>query len=386
LTDQRRPPIAIAMTSLPLPFSQARLIFRWLLIIGVACSLGVVVSLLLNAHIEFGYDFQSYWSAAQRAQMGQTPYAPHMLSGSVDAIGTDHYRYPPPLALVLSALVPLGRAWGLWIWTAVSAAVLIAALEGVRRLATDRRVRIWFWPAVILFIPTTMAMLEGNVTPLLAACFAAILIGAKTNRPLLTGLGWGLGALLKLEPGLLAVWLLRRRAWAALGLGLATIVIVSALSLIWPAGIVGWRDYPTALLSMLSGSSAYVQNATPASLLQLSLPALREISTLLMIIQAMAAVALVWMTANRSIAASFMLASAAAVLMGPPIWAHSLLVLLPAGLYLYDADPQVRPWLGAAFTCASLGIFFSPLLLLGISLAIVAGLRSNSNDSPTVAA
>ena len=115
---------------------------------------------------QVGIDFGDYWTAATRVAHGTSPYAPEMLAGPVDAMGTDRFRYPPPLAQVLVPLSLLGPPIG----------ARMRAGGGVGALALG------FW--TLLRISDAIAQAGPGVaaTALLLPCLGGLALGWATWR------------------------------------------------------------------------------------------------------------------------------------------------------------------------------------------------------------
>ncbi|MEA2608095.1 MAG: alpha,2-mannosyltransferase, partial [Chloroflexota bacterium] len=212
----------------------------------VCCTAAIVWS----AGSTLGYDFHAYEGAARRLLDGQRLYDP-----AVDvAGGFAIYLYPPPFALAIVPLAAIGGQVAVWAWTAL---LVVAFAAGVAVLPVTRTVR---WAILLLGAldwPFLYSIKLGQVGPILFLLFA---IGWRVlDRPghpcgprarVVLGSSIGLGALVKVQPGLLVGWAILTARWrVAL---VATIVVVAgALLSTVVTGTQPWFDYP-ALLGRVS--------------------------------------------------------------------------------------------------------------------------------------
>jgi len=339
----------------------------------IAALVLILAVILPAAGPEFGWDFRDYWLAADRISDGNSPYAPAMLDGPIDAKGSDRYRYPPPLAVALQPLSNLPLQAASIIWLAMGIVALLAALQAVNRLfTTDKHLPFWHLGLLAtLFIPFYVAAVEGNVSLLLAACYAAVLVGSWHARPALTGAGVAIGTLLKLEPALFFIWLLARRDWRASIWAVVIGTIIVALSLLAPGGREGWWQYPDIIQNILTGSGDYAQNGAPLIWLERMLdPTFHSLLRFIVVILAIIAVIFI---ARWQLVASFAAVSAISLLSFPVLWLHYLVVLLVAGLALWQHRPATRPYLAAAYVTAATSLSVVSIVLLLIAAAVGEG-------------
>jgi hypothetical protein len=155
--------------------------------------------------------------------------------------------------------------------------------------------------------------------------------------------------MLKLQPGLLAVWLLVRREWRALivagvvGAGIAAVAAV--------VGLWDWVGFLTLLRSLTNAVDIPVNMAIGATLRSLGLDielarAVQTISTVVIL----GTVVLAGMRLPRT--PGFLVAVIATQLISPIVWAHYALLLLLPVAWLLDrrqwwavAIPVVHVWL-----------------------------------------
>lgn len=88
------------------------------------------------------------------------------------------YRYSPVTALIVSPLLFLPYRWGLFIWSLLNAAAILAAGEWLSRLSSQSVKRWCIRSAVWLFVPFLASIYAGQVNPLvtLPAVLAFLLL------------------------------------------------------------------------------------------------------------------------------------------------------------------------------------------------------------------
>jgi alpha-1,2-mannosyltransferase len=196
-----------------------------------------------------GCDYLTYADAAQRWLHGLPIY--DLSVTTTGACGV--YQYPPPFLLLVTPFSLLGPAKGFAVWVGLLTACWAV---GVALLPVRPGIR-WL---VLLFSgigwPLIYSLRIGQVTPLL---FLILVCAWRAiDRPVPFGVTVALGSLMKLQPGLFAVWLLVRRQWAAL-----IVSIVSTTLAVVIAGALGLGDW-IGLLTLLRSLTVAV--AVPANL------------------------------------------------------------------------------------------------------------------------
>jgi hypothetical protein len=271
-----------------------------------------------------GYDFAAYDAAARRLAAGEPIYQGLTQAGPFEPGPAGIYLYPPPLAVLLLALVPLGASMAGTAWQALHVGALVAACAV---LPVPRAVRLGAFGVAALSLPTLLDLNLGNVS-----LFVLLATAVAWRRR--EGAGGGIAAIaaVAVRPQvalLLAWWAWGRRtrplAWAALAGG--AMAVGSALV----AGIGGWEAY-VRLLGNLRGAGTASSDVGLASL------ALRgglaePLPTLAFAVGAAAAVAGVLLATRRDPEAGFVAATCATLLVVPLLWPHYLVLLvLPAAL------------------------------------------------------
>ena len=297
---------------------------RVLPLLAVAAFALTVGATLAVAGDTLGYDFRAYWEAAARVLHGQPLYD----LGTAVAGPYGEFLYPPPFALAVLplGLLPVGVAT--WVWLAV---LLGAFALGTALLPTTRTVR---WAVVLLAglsWPFVYGMKLGQVGTVLYLLFA---LGWRwLDRPAAVGLAGSVGALVKVQPGVLLAWALLTRRWAALAIG-AVVLAGAALAATLALGPGAWADFAT-LLGRVSDPITTPHNFTVgAAAYQAGVP--RDAASLLQAASTAVAAAVVVAAALRLPAdASYMAAVVASQLLSPILWDHyAMLLLVPVAWLL----------------------------------------------------
>lgn len=191
-------------------------------------------------------DWRTYANAVDRWLAGDPIYAPVQVSGPYELRDSllAGFTYPPP-AVPLFAPFALGTA-GLIAWLTLNLGTFLVALVAVLRheLGAVRPLSLGLaLMAAAAFPPFSNAVVAGNLNLGIAGVLAWLwVIPAHRATAALAGLG----AVLKIYPGLLAAWAVRGNGWRAFGLAAATSMslIVLTLPLV---GIAAWNDFAAAL-------------------------------------------------------------------------------------------------------------------------------------------
>jgi hypothetical protein len=278
---------------------------------------------LRTAANSFGCDFLAYYNAAGRWLHGGQIYDLSVLS--TGSCGT--YQYPPPFVLVAAPFSLLGFDAGNWLWVgfligcwAVGTAILPV------RVATR-------WMVLLLGAigwPLIFGVRIGQVAPILYLIFAW---GWRNlDQPVRLGVAVALGTMVKLQPGLLGVWLFARRDWRALAAA-----AVAGLAIIAIAAAVGLRDWPgllTLLRTLTDAVTVSTNLALGATLHNEGVDAgvagmVQTVNTLAVL----AIVVLVGLKLPRTV--GYLIAIVASQLISPILWSHyALLLMLPVAWLL----------------------------------------------------
>jgi hypothetical protein len=296
----------------------------------------VVASAAANT---FAFDFLAYHLAANRVLAGERLYDP-----SIQATGGfGLFYYPPPFILAILPLAPLAPALASWIWLALSVAMLGG---GIALLPVRPTVR---WAILLLAglsWPVAYALKLGQVGPLLFLLFAA---GWRfLDRPGVLGASGALGAIVKIQPGIVLAWALLTRRTAAVVIGGVVLVGAAVIATVVAGGPSIWADY-VALLRNVSDPIATPHNFTPGAVaFQLGVPA--ATAAALQVLSSIAVVGLVVFAAIRLPAeASYLCVVIASQLLSPVLWDHYAMLLLLPVAWLLDRGV----WLAAAIPLAT---------------------------------
>lgn len=245
------------------------------------------------------------------------------------------FLYAPPTLPFFGLLSEMPRGLVEALWVAVSMAAVLFSLRAFGMA--------WRWAVVALvWTPIAQGLFVGNVV--IPSIF---LLGAATRAGGLLVLG----PMFKPQNGIVALWLIRERAWRSLRNGLLTLVLVIGATLPF-TGIESWRQWFEAL-------AAYQQS-------QNYLPSLYGIGLgrylPFAVFVAVAAVALVgafWAHGREGLARLGL----ASVVASPSLYIHGFVFAIPAFLRLR------AEWLWLAAGMACVNPMPGPQLALGIAVA-----------------
>jgi len=285
---------------------------------------GVIVIAAVAANT-FAYDFYAYHMAANRVLAGQPLYDPTIKASGVFGL----YYYPPPFVLAILPLALLTSGVAVWVWLWLSAAMLVA---GIWLMPVSPTVR---WGTLLLAglsWPVAYALKLGQVGPILFLLFAA---GWRwLDRPAILGLSGALGAMVKIQPGIVLAWAVVTGRWRAVAIGSAVLVAGGIIATLVAGGPSIWGDY-ARLLDNVSDATFLPHNYTPGAVaFQLGVPGAGAIAIQ---VAASIAVVLVMIVAARRLPsdASYLVAVIASQLLSPVLWDHyAMLLLLPVAWML----------------------------------------------------
>ena len=299
----------------------------WRLLPPLAVGLMVlmVAVTIAVAGATLGYDFLAYHAAAARVLAGQPAY-----DTTFEAAGGFGLFYYPPTFIPL--VVPFGVLPATLAVAAWIVLLLGAFVAGVAILPVRPRVR---WLVLLLAAqswPFLYAIKLGQVGPLLFLLFA---IGWRSldTRPVVLGVSAGLGAAIKLQPGLLLAWALLTRRWVALAAG-AVVLLVLALLATLVGGVGAWTDF-LLLVGRVADPISTHNNVTPGAV-AFGLGAPRDVAVAVQYASMVLAILAVVVAALRLASVpSYLVAVIASQLLSPILWDHyALLLLLPVAWML----------------------------------------------------
>jgi hypothetical protein len=306
-------------------------------VLGIAVTIAVAGDTL-------GFDFLAYHAAATRVLDGQPAYD----MSFEGAGGFGLFYYPPtfiPLVLPFG-LLPADVATYLWV-----AGLIVAFLAGTALLPVRRSTK---WTLVLLAglsWPFLYAIKLGQVGQLLYLLFA---IGWRwLDKGPVLGLSGGLGAAIKIQPGLVLTWALLTRRWSAVITGGVVLAVLASLATLL-AGPQAWLDFFT-LVGRVTDPITTANNVTPGALLyQAGVP--RNVSAIVQYASmALALVVFVVAALRWPSVPSYLAAVIVSQLLSPILWDHYALLLLLPVAWLLDRGH----WWSVAF------VLVTPIFLAG---------------------
>lgn len=317
-----------------------------------------------------GYDYRAYDAAARRLLAGRPLYDMHFEAAG----GFGLYYYPPPFVLAivpLVALLPVEAA--VWLWTAVLVAALLA---GIAVLPVAPRTR-WLLLALAgIAWPATQSIKLGQVGPILLFFLAVGWRRLASDATL--GVVAALGALVKVQPGLLFGWALLARRWRAVAVG-AVVLASATLAVIPILGAGSWGDFFT-LLTRVSDPITTPGNATLGALADRA--GLGRPAAVVLQWVTVTAVVFAWLAASLRCppVPGYLATIVASQLLSPTLWDHyGILLLLPVAWLL----ERRRRWsalllLAAPWPLVGLvpPIVYPVTLLVALGALLVEGLRA----------
>jgi len=299
-----------------------------LLVLGCLGFAGLIVTAGFENGWDIGFDFRgTLWEPARSLLHGGRIYPEPVRSAVV--VGNPAV-YPPLFILLTVPLAPLSSLAAAWIWMALLAASLVAALHLLG-------VRDWRCHLVALSSPVVLqGLVWGNLTLLLILPLAAA--WRWRDRAGIVGLSVGAAIAAKLFVLPLVAWLVFTRRFRATALALlaAAAFVVTPWLLV---GFDGLRDYP-ALLREVQDVYA-VRSASLASVLGgfgLSV----RLAVALSIAVGLGLIGVAWRLAGRRDGdrRAFALVITACIVASPIVWPnYSALLLVPIAV----SSPRLAP-------------------------------------------
>ena len=195
-----------------------------MLLLGVVAGLSSLLVLVRSQPDQVGLASDVYLHAARAVLAGENVYA-------VSPPGHAGYRflYPP---IVVVAFLPHAALGGEGVALLLQTIANFAASAGIGvvlwRALSRRGVELtWVDGALLVAFPLVSAhgvvpLVNGQVTHWLGLAVAAGLDALDRRRGSFAGAAFGLAALVKVFPAAIGLWLLRRRAWRAVGVAIVT--------------------------------------------------------------------------------------------------------------------------------------------------------------------
>lgn len=270
-----------------------------------------------------GFDFLAYHQAAARLLDGQPLYDTSFQATG----GFGLFYYPPtfaPLILVFGML-PAAAAVDVWI------AVLLASFAiGVAILPVSRTIRWWIVLLAGLSWPLAYAIKLGQVGPILFLLFA---IGWRwLDDPIRVGASAAVGTAIKVQPGIIFLWALLTRRFAAVVLGGIVLGVLGVAATLM-TGTGAWSNF-FLLVRQVGDPISTVHNFTPGAIayqlgVSVGTASLIQLASTVLVLGSVVAAAR-WATAE----ASYLVAVIASQLLSPILWDHYAMLLLAPVAYL----------------------------------------------------
>lgn len=280
-------------------------------------------------------DLRLYLSAGSHFLAGGTVYTVEPIHRYPHDLATLPFLYPPPTLPLFAflAALPFPVAAALWVGGGIAAVVCSLRLLGLS----------WRWAIIgLLWPPIEQGIFVGNV--------AAPSLLLLALAPRLAG-GLVVGGILKPQHGVMALWLLRERAWRSLRLGIGAVVVTVLVTLPF-TGVALWGDW-------VRGLFAYrVSQRILGGLYGVGLG--RYVPFWIFVVVVAMVIILAVLPRGRESLSRLGLASAVA---SPSLWSHGFLVAIPAFLRLRSSFC----WLALGLLCA--GEFPGPQLALALPVA-----------------
>ena len=146
------------------------------------------------------------------------------------------YRYPPHTALLLLPLLGLPPRGAALIWVTASALGMVAGAWFLARLFPQPYSRPLALLLLLLLVPPLTTLLAGQVNGLLYLCTALGLVWLAAEQRLRAGLMLAAGALLKVLPLALILYLFWRKQWRTGLIAMAMLLLLILLAI----PLTGW--------------------------------------------------------------------------------------------------------------------------------------------------
>lgn len=330
---------------------------------------------LRTAANTLGCDFLAYFNAANHWFADQPIY--DLTVSSTGSCGT--YQYPPPFVLVAAPFSPFGFDIGNMLW--------IGFLIGCWAIGTailPLRVQTRWLVLVLGAIgwPLIFGVRIGQVGPILYLVFA--FAWRNLDRPVPLGASIAVGAMVKLQPGLLALWLVSRRAWRAVAA--AAIAGAAIASLAAVLGLWDWLGLFTLLRALTDAVTVSTNMAIGATLHNAGVDvgiagAIQAVNTVAIL--GIVVAAGLWLRPT----AGLLVAVIATQLISPIVWSHYALILMLPVAWLLER----RQWWAVVIPVAEAWVLipympnwsYTLAFYLALIAVFVVGWRTRGEPDPS---
>lgn len=220
-----------------------KLLVIFVIIVFGTIYMGSLLEILRNADF---FDFRPVYVAAEIVKDGNNPYDSKTRVEKAQELGIPNYKHMPVLAyppFYIISLIPftyLGFSKTRILWILLNHVVLIAIILGYIMLMKNKNSRNFVLAMSLIMLslsePLARTLKLGQVTLLVLGFVAMGLYLLRINRDVLAGMSIGVAMMLKLQPGLLVLFLMYKRMNKAVFSAGITFCILLFLSV----SILGW--------------------------------------------------------------------------------------------------------------------------------------------------
>jgi hypothetical protein len=375
-------------------------------VIGWAGLAWLAIQLYSTNPRQAGFDLELLLRAGRAVANGQSPYDPAMVAGAAPVAERLFYSYPPVIAQVMAlfAAVPSAAMFAAWTAVAVSGLGLVARSLATR-FATGPApglVGIVVVAVAPLVFPFAVGLVFGNLDVFFPLLFGLILIGIlpSSSREAAAGSGVAatIGAVSKLHPGSIGLWLVARSRSATevrrvVVAAIVALIAVVGLSVFF-GGIQPWIDYAAVVRAGSGADLVDPRNAGPAAQIALlvagggaAAEALARTLQIPVTIAALIATVVVALRVSDAVE-SLAWATLASLIVLPVTWYHYPSALIPFAIVAVlrswasgQIATEVRGLVLAAAVVAAIGIAWLPLIYVAIGL-VLAAVRISGRQAP----
>lgn len=212
-------------------------------LVAVACLFFAVRSWNKSLRPQ-GTDFTIYLDAGRAVLDGELPS------------GVEDYIYPPLFAVAFAPLALLPLSAASLLWQLLNLGLVLWCARAAARIATERGPPApWLYWAPLLFLLrlADSNFANGQVNIVVLTTIVIGLLALKDGREARAGVAFGLGAALKVLPGVFLLWLLLKRRWRGVWAGGASLLLFGVAV---PCLALGPRDFASDVHNWLAGTAA----------------------------------------------------------------------------------------------------------------------------------
>lgn len=377
----------------PAPQQVARTV--WIILGPILCAvMGLVMVMRLRPNENKLHDFVQEWTSARNWLQGQPIYedlhravADDINPDLVATLPIQYNGHPPVSALVTLPFGVLPYHQAVLAWNVLSLIALVISLAlilGPGGLGYPRWV---WWPVISLLLlssPLAHQIYLGQLNLLLLLLFTLAWRLDRAGYDVASAACVAVAASIKIFPGFLLLYFLAQRRYRAVFAGVATLLLVNALSWI-VFGTHAWQTYVTVVLPAVAGFRGAWANASiagfwaklfdssnPAVAPLWAAPALAKALTALCDLTLMGVMSWSMFRASRRSArdCAFAAGVLATVLLSPIVWHHYFVILALPLLILWRQLPAT--WLVRSVLCAAvLLLAVNPIWITGVDVPIL---------------